>query len=96
MIGYRIQQETGKRGWVPAWFIGKIASSSGTPGTAGLLTASSGSGSLPTTATGQDVSTPKQDPNTSSGSGGINASTIGRGTGAGGEGDMDDPLEDKL
>lgn len=94
MTGHRIQQETGKRGWVPAWFIGKIASSSGTPGTAGLLTASSGSGSLPTTATGQDVSTPRQEPSASSGSGGMNASTMGRG--AVGEGDADDPLEDKL
>jgi hypothetical protein len=88
MIGLRIQQDTGKRGWVPAWFIGKIASSA-TPATAGLLTASSGSGSLPTTATTQEVSNPKQDPTSSSG-GGNNASTIGGG------GDADDPLEEKL
>lgn len=29
----RIKTETGERGWVPAWFIGKISSGSGSAGT---------------------------------------------------------------
>jgi len=55
----RIKQDTGERGWVPAWFIGKIggSSSSSSVSVAAPLTASSNS-SLPTTAT-TEITTPR-------------------------------------
>lgn len=62
----RIKQDTGARGWVPAWFIGKIgASTSVAPAP---LTASSGTSSLPTTAT-TEVTTPRESHNTAGGLG---------------------------
>ena len=61
-----IKQDTGERGWVPAWFIGKIgASSSLAPAP---LTGSSGTSSLPTTAT-TEVTTPRESHDTAGGVG---------------------------
>ena len=34
-------QDTGQRGWVPAWFIGKLGTSDSQPSSAGTATASS-------------------------------------------------------
>jgi hypothetical protein len=62
----RIKQDSGERGWVPAWFIGKIgASSSVAPAP---LTASSGTSSLPTTAT-TEITTPRESHSTAGGIG---------------------------
>ncbi|KAI8996541.1 hypothetical protein BD414DRAFT_409446 [Trametes punicea] len=36
---YAVKEETGDRGWVPSWFIGKVPSSSGTPATPSASTA---------------------------------------------------------
>jgi hypothetical protein len=66
MLICSIKQDTGERGWVPAWFIGKIgASSSVAPAP---LTASSGTSSLPTTAT-TEITTPRESHNTAGGVG---------------------------
>ncbi|KAI0653403.1 hypothetical protein C8Q70DRAFT_1048454 [Cubamyces menziesii] len=36
---YAVKEETGDRGWVPSWFIGKVPTSSGTPATPNAITA---------------------------------------------------------
>ncbi|KAJ2986845.1 hypothetical protein NUW54_g9608 [Trametes sanguinea] len=36
---YAVKEETGDRGWVPSWFIGKVPTSSGTPATPSASTA---------------------------------------------------------
>ena len=48
---YTIKQDTGERGWVPAWFIGKHSSSTGEsqPASAATPTGPGGMGQIPST-----------------------------------------------
>ena len=38
-IWQAVKEESGDRGWVPSWFIGKVPSSSGTPATPSVANA---------------------------------------------------------
>lgn len=48
----RIKQDTGERGWVPAWFIGKFGPGSGSGSESQPSSAATPTGPVPTSSTG--------------------------------------------